>query len=34
MQDFMLTSITAAEQYTLVLDSKQLDLNFYQVDGL
>ena len=34
MQGFMLTAITAAEKYTLVLDSTQLDKNFSKVDGL
>ena len=33
MQGFMLTAITATERYSLVLDSTQLDVNFYKVDG-
>ena len=33
MQGFTLTTITATEKYTLVLDSTQLDVNFYKVDG-
>ena len=33
MQGFTLTPITAAEKYTLVLESTQLDINFYKVDG-
>ena len=33
IQGFTLTTITATEKYTLVLDSTQLDVNFHKVDG-
>ena len=33
MQGFMLTAITATKRYSLVLDSMQLDVNIYEVNG-